>query len=216
MIVYIDESGDLGWTFTKPFRRGGSSRYLTISFLLVPNELKHHPKRIIKNVYTKYKIPTTTEIKGSKLSVTQKTYFSNQVIQLLQSHPQIRIISITVNKQRVAEHIRRDGNKIYNYMIGLALLDEIKTEDRVTLMPDPRNIKVESGNSLIEYLQIKLWFELTSTTVLDIKRVSSDKSDNLKFIDIITHILWDGHENRNMICANILAPYIHTKRLFFS
>lgn len=216
MIVYIDESGDLGWNFSLPYHNGGSSRYLTISALLIPNDIRHFPKRVIKNIYNKYKISTSVEIKGHRLSESQKIYFCQQVVQLVQNHPQIRIVSITVNKQRVAAHIRQDHNKIYNYMIGLVLLDEIKTEPYVTLMPDPRSIKVESGNSLIDYLQIKLWFELDSQTRLEKIEIPSDKSLNLKFIDIIAHIIWDSYENHNSACANIISQHIHAKRLFFS
>lgn len=36
MNVYFDESGDLGWSFDKPYGAGGSSRYLTIAFLIIP------------------------------------------------------------------------------------------------------------------------------------------------------------------------------------
>jgi hypothetical protein len=37
--IYLDESGDLGWRFDKPYRYGGSSRYLTIvSLIISPHE----------------------------------------------------------------------------------------------------------------------------------------------------------------------------------
>ncbi len=215
MIAYIDESGDTGWKFDKPYRLGGSSRYLTISALLVPNILKHHPKRIIRDFYKKYSIPTAKEIKGADLLPDQKLFFTNQVIHLLQTHQEIKIRSITVNKQNVQEHIRGDGNKIYNYMIGLLLLDEIANEDKVTLMPDPRSIKVKSGNSLLDYLQIKLWFDLSSKTILDISSIPSDKCDNLKFIDIVTHIIWCRFENNDATYLKMLNPYIKYKSLFF-
>jgi len=35
MHVFLDESGDLGWNFEHPFRMGGSSRFLTLAFLVV-------------------------------------------------------------------------------------------------------------------------------------------------------------------------------------
>ena len=41
MNLYLDESGDLGFTFDKPNRYGGSSRHLTIAILLTPKELSH-------------------------------------------------------------------------------------------------------------------------------------------------------------------------------
>lgn len=38
-------------------------------------------------------------------------------------------------------------------MIGLSLLDELSGHEQVTFVPDPRDIKVESDNSLHDYLQ---------------------------------------------------------------
>jgi len=49
--IYIDESGDLGFTF-KP-RGKGSSRYLTIACLFVPKELSHLPKKLVRKLYSK-------------------------------------------------------------------------------------------------------------------------------------------------------------------
>ncbi len=215
MLIYIDESGDLGWTFDKPYRFGGSSRYLTISSLIVPSELKFHPKRLIKELYTKLHISPKKEIKGADLNQNEKEHFTNQVIHLLSTHPEIQIFSITVQKENVLPHIRVDGNKLYNYMIGLSLLDKMKNGGSVTLLPDPRTIKVASGNCLEDYLSIKLWFELNSTTVINTENVASDKCDNIKFIDIVTHIIWDRYENNNRICFDRLLPHIKNKNLFF-
>lgn len=36
MNVYLDESGDLGWVLDKPYRNGGSSRFMTIAFVACP------------------------------------------------------------------------------------------------------------------------------------------------------------------------------------
>ena len=126
MNVYVDESGDLGWNFDRPYRRGGSSRYLTIAFLLVPQELSHLPKRIIKRLYSKRKKSTKSELKGSNLKLAEKIYFANEVIKLLEKHPQIEVLAMTVKKENVQVHIRQDPNKLYNYMISLILLDKIK------------------------------------------------------------------------------------------
>lgn len=216
MIIYIDESGDLGWNFTKPYRRGGSSRFLTISCLAVPSIKKHHPRRIVKELYNKFSISTKIEVKGSLLSSSQKTFLTNKVINLLTKHQDINIYSITVNKANVAQHIRKDGNKIYNYMLSLLLLDQIKNEDSVTIIPDPRNIKVKSGNSMIDYLQTKLWFELNSKTEITEYRIPSDQCDNLKFIDMVSNILWKSYEDGDEQNAMNLRRHIICKRLFFS
>jgi hypothetical protein len=215
MIVYIDESGDLGWKFDQPYRKGGSSRYLTIASLLVPNELKQHPKRIIRKLYKKKHVSPSVEIKGSQLTHDDKDFFVTNLLNLLQKYPDISIITITVRKEHVFSHIRDDGNKLYNYMIGLALLEEIKDENLVVINPDPRSLKVQSGNSLLDYLSIKLWFELNSKTKLIFNSIPSDKCCNLQFIDIASHLIWIRYENLEREFFDRLNPFIKNKCLFF-
>ena len=216
MNVYLDESGDLGFSFRRPFRKGGSSRYLTIAFLLVPKNLSHLPKRIVKDLYLRKKRSTQNELKGSDLTVAEEESFAKNVIKLLSKYPQIKVLAITVNKRKVKTHIRQDSNKLYNYMIGLILPKKIRRQSTVTFMPDKRSVKVESGNSLSDYLQMKLMFELNSDTVLENLPQESHKNLNLQFIDWIVHIIWQRHEDNNMTAFNVLKNKLLLRNLFFS
>ena len=176
MNVYIDESSDLGFTFDKPYRIGGSSRYLTIAFLLVPKELSHLPKRVVKKLYKRKKHPTSKELKGPDLTSEDRIFLANKIADLLNNHPRIESFAITVYKKNVEDHIRRDANKLYNYMISLVLLDRIKELPEITFIPDERAIKVQSGNSLVDYLQTELMFKLNSKTIIDNKPQSQTSS----------------------------------------
>ena len=53
MKVYIDESGDLGWTLDKPNRNGGSSRYITITSLVIEEFEEKYVTRFISDIYKK-------------------------------------------------------------------------------------------------------------------------------------------------------------------
>lgn len=44
MDIYLDESRDLVWTFGSLYGHGGSSRYLTISALIIPKDLSRDGK----------------------------------------------------------------------------------------------------------------------------------------------------------------------------
>ena len=48
-------------------------------------------------------------------------------------------------------------------------LDRIKDKPNITFIPDERSIKVQSGNSLVDYLQTKLMFDLHSKTIIENK-----------------------------------------------
>jgi len=215
MNVYLDESGDLGWSFDKPYRHGGSSRYLTIASLIIPKTLIHKTKRIVRKVYEAQNKSTSEELKGKDLNKNEKTRFIKSVISLLSSESAISIAAITVTKKNVQPHIRADANKLYNYMVHFSILDKINRHPSVDFIPDPRTIKVSSGNSLVDYLQIKLWFELNSATVIRHVPQESKASLNLQFADFISHIIWSRYEDSEIDVYNLIKPYIYEKHLFF-
>lgn len=216
MIIYLDESGDLGWKFDAPYRRGGSSRHITIASLVVSQSKKHLPKRLIKKLYNKFHWPTSIEKKWSEMSLVERTWFAEKANELrIQHQADIRYISITVKKENVQNHIRSDANKLYNYMIGLSLLREMSCHERVTFVPDPRSIKIESGNSLHDYLQTQLWFEKEASTTLITKPCDSASSLNVQFSDMLSGIVQGHFEDGNSEPWAKLRTNINYKTLFF-
>jgi hypothetical protein len=216
MIIYLDESGDLGWKFNAPYRRGGSSRYLTIASVVTSPSKKHLPKRLIKKLYSKFNWPTNIEKKWADMSINERVWFAEKANELQSKHPNdIKYLSITVKKENVQSHIRIDANKLYNYMIGLSLLNEMSNHNTVTFLPDPRSIKVESGNSLHDYLQTQLWFEMRSTTILTTKPCDSAASRNIQFSDMLSGIVQGHFEDGNSKPWGELRSNISYKTLCF-
>src|SRR5437588_12517147 len=97
-IIYLDESGDLGWNFTAPYRQGGSSRYLTIGALCVPPHKKHFPKRVVKSLYRKFNWPVTVEKKWAQMKPGERTAFAQAAQELVSDHGDIHLHGITVKK----------------------------------------------------------------------------------------------------------------------
>jgi len=216
MIIYLDESGDLGWKFTAPYRSGGSSRHLTIASIAVSSSMKHLPKRLIKKLYKKFNWSTNVEKKWSDMTLNERVFFAKKAYELQTKYPQdIKYISITVKKQNVQAHIREDANKLYNYMIGLSLLNEMSRHENVIFVPDPRSVKVESGNSLHDYLQTKLWFDERSITILKTTPLDSASSLNVQFSDMLSGIVQGHFEDGNSKPWAELRNNISYKTLFF-
>ncbi len=213
--VYLDESGDLGWKFTAPYRNGGSSRHLTIACLIVPKEKTHLPKRLVQKLYKKYGWNPKVEKKWSEMSLIERTDFAERAKQLRVNNPSIKYFSITVKKENVQEHIRIDGNKLYNYMIGLTLLTEMSNNDKVVFIPDPRSVKVESGNSMHDYLQTQLWFHNNTSTILETLPQDSDKNKNVQFADMLSGVVQGHYEDGNTGPWHVLASTINSKKLYF-
>ena len=216
IIIYLDESGDLGWKFDRPYRQGGSSRYLTISSLVVDPSIKHLPKRLLKNLYKKFSWPTNVEKKWSTMTASEREHFATKAVGLCQRNSgKIRYMSITVKKENVQQHIRSDANKLYNYMICFSLLNEMSKHENVIFIPDPRSIRVESGNSLSDYLGIKLWFEKQVNTTLSTQYCDSSSSLNVQFADMLAGIVQGHFEDGNSTPWTILRNNISYQTLFF-
>jgi hypothetical protein len=214
-IVYLDESGDLGWKFDAPYRMGGSSRYLTLAALCVPPEKKHLPKRLLRNLYQDFNWPASAEKKWSDMAANERAAFSARLVKLCAAHPDIHMHAITVKKERVAQHIRRDENKLYNYMTRLCLIDCMAAQDRVHFIPDARSIKVRSGNSLHDYLQTVLWFDLDKTTTLNTTPLDSHTCAGLQFADMVSGLIQHRFEDKRFENIRICIHHLQLKRLFF-
>jgi hypothetical protein len=213
--IYLDESGDLGFDFAKPYRIGGSSRFLTIGALCVPPTKKHLPKRVVKGLYSKFGWNPANEKKWADMSGSARTEFAQRAREMCDKNPDICLHSITVKKQKVMAHIRNDSNKLYNYMIRLSLLDFMATHDAVTLMPDPRAIKVQSGNSLHDYLQIELWFSKVVKTTLITLLHDSQHSLGIQFADMLAGLVHSHYEDSEHNHFVTLCPRIRLTRLYF-
>lgn len=213
--IYLDESGDLGWKFEHPYLLGGSSRFLTIASLTVPKEQKDAPKRVIKRLYRKHKWNPCQEKKWTEMSLPERVSFAEAASRLIVREPGTSYYAITVQKENVAAHIRRDQNKLYNYMIQLSLLDEMARHESVTFIPDPRTIKVASGNSLHDYLVIKLWFEKGVETELHTTPIDSSQSLSIQFADMLSGLVQSHFEQGNSDPWEILQPHINIKTLYF-
>lgn len=213
--VFLDESGDLGFTLDKPYLKGGSSKFLTMAYIVVPDSKKHLVKRVVRKAYKKFKFTPGTEVKGSSLSVAQKDSVARSIIELVKNNPDIAICSITVKKENVKEHIRADSNLLYNFMMKLSVLDKIDVHKEVTLLRDNKTVKIASGNSLIEYLQTTLWFELGSETKLKDMPSDSKKVLGLILVDWLNNIVFGYYENSNSSAFQILTPIIKNQTLFF-
>lgn len=213
--VYLDESGDLGWKFNQPYRSGGSSRYLTIAYILMPRESHHLLGRLVRDCYKKWCIDPKKELKGNLMSYARRTDIVKAAIKMLEKEPRARLGAITVKKENVDERIRKDPNKLYNYMMGLVLTERIKVYDHVQLIRDNRSIKVEDGNFIGYYLQMQLWFELEAPTILVDEPVDSRVSAHVQFVDWISYIVWIAYEDERREHFKELVPHAIFESLYW-
>ena len=216
-IIFLDESGDLGWSFGAPYRKGGSSRYLTIAAAVVSHEKRHLPGRVIKGIYQKYHWDPKIEKKWSGMEGKERIEFSKRSkAVVLEYSNDISLHAITVYKPRVQEHIRRDPNKLYNYMVKKLLLSKMAEFDTIDFLPDPRCWKVGSGNSLNDYLQTVLWMERGATTKLKTRLTDSASEKGVQFADMLSGVVQQHFEDKKSSVFEILKEHIKVKPFLFA
>jgi len=143
--------------------------------------------------------------KASTATENQKLDFCAATNQLLMTEPSIKIDCIVAKKENVQPHIRTDLNKLYNYM----LVPEF------VFIPDKRSVKVESGNSLSDYLQTVLWFECGASTVIDNHPQESHNNYNLQFVDWISSCVWSHFEDGESNVYKEISRPVNVRTLFF-
>jgi len=141
----------------------------------------------------------------------ERNHFAQKAKELREKHPDIKYFSMTVKKENVQPHIRHDPNKLYNYMIGLLLLEEMSHFPSVKFYPDPRSVKVESGNSMHDYLQTQLWFDKGSPTILATIPAESSSNLNVQFSDMLSGVVQGHFEDGNSSPWYILASSINAR-----
>lgn len=215
-IFYVDESGDTGWSFDHPYRRGGSSRHLTIAALEAPSPLKAYPKRLIRDLYSKHGWNRKAETKWCDMDNACRLDFAERMAAMLAKHPGLAVWSLTVFKPNVEEHIRADSNKLYNYMMRLLLVSRLKQYAESKLVIDERSIKVKSGNSLHDYLQTTLWFdEKSASKIENTQPMSSSKALPIQFADMLAGMVQSHFEDGRSAPLHVLGRHLRPARLFF-
>ena len=188
---------------------------MTIGFLINPITHCNIPKRLVKDFYNKFNFNPRIEVKASDLKSHHKEFICRETVKMLEKHPDFILGGITVRKEGVDPEFRKDGNTLYNFMMGESLLDYIDTNETCKITRDNRRVKVLSGSSCIDYLQIVTFFHRMKKTILKDNPSDSHTDDGIIFIDWITNIVWSKYEDKYAVWCDSLGKHIQEKRLFF-
>jgi hypothetical protein len=129
--IFLDESGDLGFDFTKK----KTSKFFVITFLFVSN--KSPVERIIKKVFSNF---TKKEIKNHHgvLHCFKERPKTRQIVLNALKEKDISIITIYLNKKKVYTKLQDEKHVLYNYVTNI-LIDRVCTKK---LIPTDQPIKL--------------------------------------------------------------------------
>ena len=185
MYIYLDESGDLGFDFSKT----KTSRYFVITLLVchskqIQDGFKTAVNRTLKNKLNHKKINKreVVELKGSQTKLEIKQYFARQL-----PSDGWDIYSVTLNKSRTQDHLRtRTGKKkLYNFLARFILEKVVFPEDipMVSLIVDRCKNK-EEIKDFNSYLENQLEALLPLNAQLKIDHLSSEENAGLQAVDM--------------------------------
>lgn len=214
--VYIDESGDTGWNFRLPNNDGGSSRYLTIAYIIVPDDKTSQLPKLVRRLYKKYKLNIKVEKKGASFESNHAQYIATRICDMLEKHPDFKIGVVVVKKENVPLRVQEDKTVIYNYALVNCVAKAIQEGyNKAIIIPDKRTVKVVNGDTLDNYLRIKLHAELLSDVILQYEPRISTNETGLWLIDWIANFTYRHYDQGDSEAFDILKSHMAIMKLFF-
>lgn len=205
--VYLDESGDLGWKLNKQYRKGGSSTFFTIAYVIVPKTKVKLISRFIKKFHSK-RGGKIKEVKGASIALGQAKGLARRIVkELIDRNPDIKIGSITLNKKTTPKPLvaTKNDSVLYDYMVIKAIAEEVAEYQCINVIPDKRSVPSGSQNSCSDLLKSELWINQFSMVSIEYSPEESHNLDGLMFIDWVANFVWRHYED------GISEPYLQLK-----
>lgn len=198
MIIFLDESGDLGFNF----RKRKTTKKFIITLLVcnsytVRREFTKAVRRTLRNKLNRKRksFRHVTELKGTDTAIDIKKYFFRNI-----KKNNWGVYTLTLNKIRVEHHLRtRTGKKkLYNFLARFLLekLDLSKAQSNVELIVDRCKNK-EEVRDFNQYLANQLEALLPLNTNLNISHLTSQESAGLQAVDMFSWGIFRKYENND-------------------
>lgn len=216
--VYLDESGDLGWTLGLPYRGGGSSKYFTLAYIIIPSAKNKHINRLVKKFH-KDRGGKQKEVKGAEMKKRRAESLAREIRGLFEWNHDIIIGAITASKVNAPSRIADAGNHsdiLYNHMVKRGLCEHISACEKVNIIPDQRSVPRGSQNSCSDLIKDELWLSMGSHVEINYSPEESHLNERLMFIDWVANFVWRHYEDGDSGPYQILQPVITDQQLFFN
>jgi hypothetical protein len=185
MFIFLDESGDLGFDWSKQ----GTSLYFTVTILIcddkrVTDKISKAVKRTLRTkINHKNSKRSKKELKGSGTTLAIKEYFNTKL-----PDEGWKIYSVTLNKKNVYQHLqtKQGKKKLYNFLASF-LIEKVSFKK---LQGDSVNFVVDRCKNKSEikdfngYIENQLEARLPLDTRLYITHESSEDNLCLQAVDL--------------------------------
>jgi len=208
--IFLDESGDLGFDFSK---KSVTKKFVITLLICSSNEARKSMKkaieRTIKNkINIKKKKKQLNEIKGTKTTLEIKEYFFKQI-----RRNDWNIYTLILNKRRVKKNLKtkQGKKKLYNFLSRFLIekLNSIlkKEKDKVELIVD-KSKNIQEIKDFNNYLENQLHALLPLEVPLNIYHLESFKSKELQAVDLFCWGIFRKYERNDLKWYNCFKSKI--------
>lgn len=212
MFIYLDESGDLGFNFSK----NKTTRKFVITLLVCNSEIARKEftkavRRTLKNKLNRKKKKTRSieELKGVNTTLKIKKYFFRNV-----QKGSWDIYTLVLNKARVEPHLqtKTGKKKLYNFLSRFLIeqLDLTQAQRNVDLVVD-RCKNREEVRDFNQYLINQLEALLPLHIYLNISHLTSQESAGLQAVDLFCWGIFRKYEHNDPEWYNVYCHKVKFK-----
>jgi Protein of unknown function (DUF3800) len=211
--IFLDESGDLGWSLDKPRGNGGSSRFIVLAAIVLPFGQNKHLERLVTPLYKKRGRSFGSELKSTALNGYERRCFASELAKLARKHPSFSFHAVVAEKSNVPLALSRKTEVLYNHMAERMLHDIIADFTDVEFYPDARMVKERDKNALHNYIETRLAIAGHSVNIRTIPSESGSFKE-IQATDILASIIWSKYEANHALFDNELGDVVKVLKLY--
>lgn len=209
--IFLDESGDLGFDFTKK----RTTKYFVVTLLMVP-----HRKGPIEKVVAKTHSELAIKIKRrvGVLHATKEKPITRQRLLKRLLERDCSVMTIYLNKRKVYTRLQDEKQVLYNYVTNI-LLDRLYTRrildatDKVELIAARRETNKFLNENFCDYLDTKVRGDHNGLMSVSIKTPAEEKC--LQAADFASWAIFRKYEYGDDSYYNIIKSKIIEENSLF-
>jgi hypothetical protein len=210
--IYMDESGCLGFDFTKR----GTSRHFVITFLF--STQKRRLDKIVKKTFQSMPARVRRAHNGVLHCNNEKPALRMKVLQLLAAEETASIMAIRLNKEKVYASLQNEKTVLYNYVTNI-LLDRIFTRKLVPL-DEPLHLiasRRETNKFLNHNFQAYLEQQTTKNhkLALDVSILPPHAEKGLQVVDFASWAIFRSYERGDSSYYDVIRNKVAEDKSLF-
>jgi hypothetical protein len=212
--LFLDESGDLGFDFSKP----GTTKYFVVTVLLLPSAASKRAmeKAVERTVKLKVrhgkKRAPLIELKGSKATRSVKTYFYRLIRRL-----DFSVYAVIIDKQKLPDIMSQSKARLYNHL-ARKIIDRIpfdRAQDRILITLD-RNKALLEFQDFNRFLLIHVEGVLDPKIPVEIFHADSAATKCLQAVDMMSSAIFHKYEWQNSEWYDQFSEKIEWEETYFA